>query len=113
MSDPVLALVMLGILVATILIGFPVALKGTGPALLHKTERKALRLDIRDHEALAVACADLTGALGSDLHARHSCDDVADTSARRCIIGIVVLLAMNRRGRASADGPSYGQGRRT
>ncbi len=48
-------------------IGFPIALKGTGPALLHKTERHALRLGIEDHAALAAAAADLAASLGADL----------------------------------------------
>ena len=49
-------------------IGYPVVVKGTGPALLHKTERHAVRLNLQDETALRAACADLTRSLGDDLH---------------------------------------------
>ena len=32
--------------------GYPVALKAVGPALLHKTERNAVRLNLNDREAV-------------------------------------------------------------
>jgi len=49
-------------------IGYPVVVKGTGPALLHKTERNALRLNLRDEAAVRRACEALSKSLGSDLH---------------------------------------------
>src|SRR5690606_33714391 len=48
-------------------IGFPVVVKGTGPALLHKTERNALRLDLHDSAAVRAAAEDLRASLGDDL----------------------------------------------
>jgi acyl-CoA synthetase (NDP forming) len=48
-------------------LGFPVALKGVGPGLLHKTERQAVILGIRDLQGLRTACADLISRLGADL----------------------------------------------
>src|SRR5690606_12654631 len=48
-------------------IGYPVAIKGVGPALLHKTERKAIRLDLADEAAVRTACAELAQSLGDDL----------------------------------------------
>ena len=48
-------------------LGFPVALKGLGPALLHKTERQAVILGIRDPHGIRTACADLISRLGADL----------------------------------------------
>ena len=48
-------------------IGFPVALKGTGPALLHKTERNAIRLNLEDEPGVHKAARDLAAALGGDL----------------------------------------------
>jgi acyl-CoA synthetase (NDP forming) len=48
-------------------IGLPVALKGIGPTLLHKTERQALRLDLADEEAVGAAYADLETRLGQEL----------------------------------------------
>lgn len=50
-------------------VGFPVALKGTGPALLHKTERHALRLDLPDADAVRAAAESLRASLGDDLQA--------------------------------------------
>lgn len=45
-------------------LGFPVAVKGVGAALLHKTEHGAIRLNL-DHKAAAKAAArELTAALG-------------------------------------------------
>lgn len=50
-------------------IGYPVVVKGGGSALLHKTERNALRLDLRDEAAVRRACEALATALGTDLQA--------------------------------------------
>lgn len=48
-------------------IGYPVVVKGTGPTLLHKTERHAVRLDLGDAGELRSACEDLRASLGDDL----------------------------------------------
>ena len=48
-------------------LGFPVALKGIGAALLHKTEHKALRLNLQTREEVALAAAELTRTLGNKL----------------------------------------------
>lgn len=48
-------------------IGFPVALKGSGPTLLHKTERGAVILDLADSNAVAAAAADMVSHLGQEL----------------------------------------------
>ena len=39
-------------------VGFPVALKAIGPAMLHKTERQAVRLDLADASAVRDAAED-------------------------------------------------------
>jgi acetyl coenzyme A synthetase (ADP forming)-like protein len=44
-------------------IGFPVALKASGPSLLHKTEHGALRLDLASAQAVRDAYAGLSGRL--------------------------------------------------
>ena len=48
-------------------LGFPVALKGIGPGLLHKTERKAVRLNLSSRAEVRIAAAELAQALGDDL----------------------------------------------
>ena len=48
-------------------IGYPVVIKGTGPALLHKTERNALRLNLQSAVEVRAACTDLATSLGDDL----------------------------------------------
>jgi acyl-CoA synthetase (NDP forming) len=48
-------------------VGYPVAVKGLGPTLLHKTERGAVRLDLGDEHAVREAVADLCVRLGSEL----------------------------------------------
>lgn len=53
--------------VAAAAIGFPVALKGTGPALLHKTERNAIRLNLEHEIAVRDAARDLAASLAGDL----------------------------------------------
>ena len=45
-------------------LGFPVALKAVGSALLHKTEHKAVRLNLESASAVRQAAAALTRALG-------------------------------------------------
>jgi len=46
-------------------IGYPVALKAVGPSLIHKTERKAIHLNLRDEHAVREAALDLRRRLGS------------------------------------------------
>jgi acetyl coenzyme A synthetase (ADP forming)-like protein len=46
---------------------FPVALKALGPTLLHKTERRAVALNIRDGEALRAAYADFVQRFGGEM----------------------------------------------
>ena len=48
-------------------VGFPVALKALGPTLLHKTERGAVVLDLRDADAVRSAAAGLARRLGDEL----------------------------------------------
>jgi acyl-CoA synthetase (NDP forming) len=48
-------------------LGFPVALKAVGPAILHKTEVGGVRLGLADETAVLGACRDLKRRLGADL----------------------------------------------
>jgi acetyl coenzyme A synthetase (ADP forming)-like protein len=48
-------------------LGFPVALKALGPTLLHKTERRAVVLNLADARELRMAAADLESRLGAEL----------------------------------------------
>ena len=48
-------------------LGFPVAIKALGPALLHKTERRAVLLDIKDAAGVRAAYADFVARFGVDL----------------------------------------------
>jgi acyl-CoA synthetase (NDP forming) len=43
---------------AAVAIGFPVAVKAVAPTILHKTERQAVRLDLRDAAAVRAAAVD-------------------------------------------------------
>jgi acyl-CoA synthetase (NDP forming) len=52
---------------AASMLGFPVVLKAIGPTLLHKTERGAVRLDLRDEAGLRAAAADFTTRFGAEL----------------------------------------------
>ena len=45
-------------------LGYPVAIKAVGAALLHKTEHKAIRLNLGDKPAVRLAAAELTRSLG-------------------------------------------------
>jgi acyl-CoA synthetase (NDP forming) len=48
-------------------LGFPVAVKAVGPAILHKTEVGGVRLNLADEEAVLSACGELKQRLGTDL----------------------------------------------
>jgi acetate---CoA ligase (ADP-forming) len=48
-------------------LGFPVAIKALGSALLHKTERRAVLLDIKDAAGVRAAYADFVARFGVDL----------------------------------------------
>jgi acetyl coenzyme A synthetase (ADP forming)-like protein len=48
-------------------VGYPVALKAFGPAIVHKTELGAIRLDLKDAEAVRGAFRTLKGALGDSM----------------------------------------------
>jgi acetyl coenzyme A synthetase (ADP forming)-like protein len=50
-------------------IGYPVALKALGATLLHKTERRAVRLGIPDEAELRRAYADFSSRFGTDMTA--------------------------------------------
>jgi acetyl coenzyme A synthetase (ADP forming)-like protein len=50
-------------------IGYPVALKGVGPELIHKSERRALALQLTNAEEVARAWHDLTERLGAAMTA--------------------------------------------
>ena len=48
-------------------LGFPVAVKAVGPAILHKTEVGGVRLGLSDELAVETACGELAARLGEDL----------------------------------------------
>jgi len=48
-------------------LGFPIALKALGPTLLHKTERRAVALNIRDADALDAAYTDFASRFGREM----------------------------------------------
>ena len=48
-------------------IGWPVAMKGLGPTLLHKTEAGAVKLGLKDSASVRSAFTDLSGSLGGRL----------------------------------------------
>jgi acetate---CoA ligase (ADP-forming) len=48
-------------------LGYPVALKALGPTLLHKTERRAVCLNLTDDAALRVACDDFSRRFGTEM----------------------------------------------
>jgi acyl-CoA synthetase (NDP forming) len=48
-------------------VGFPVALKAVGPAILHKTERQAVRLNLADGAAVRAAATDFEERLRGEL----------------------------------------------
>jgi acyl-CoA synthetase (NDP forming) len=47
--------------------GFPIALKAVGPELLHKTEHKAIRLNLQTPADVRLAAEDLTHQLGAKM----------------------------------------------
>ena len=55
--------------VAASQLGFPVALKALGPSLLHKTERRAVSLNLRDETAVRTAHADFATRFGREMSA--------------------------------------------
>jgi acetate---CoA ligase (ADP-forming) len=58
-----------GSLTAAATIGYPVALKALGPALLHKTERRAVCLGLTAPNDVRAACEELSARLGADMTA--------------------------------------------
>src|SRR6185503_12744154 len=52
---------------AALAIGYPVALKALGPTLLHKTERRAVLLNIRDAAALRTAYGDFAARFADEM----------------------------------------------
>jgi acyl-CoA synthetase (NDP forming) len=50
-------------------LGFPIALKALGPTLLHKTERRAVTLNIGDESGVRTAYADFATRFGRDMTA--------------------------------------------
>ena len=53
-----------GAVEAAVRLGFPVAVKAVGAALLHKTEHKAIRLNLGDKAAVRAAACELIRSLG-------------------------------------------------
>jgi acetyl coenzyme A synthetase (ADP forming)-like protein len=53
-------------LAAAAALGYPVVLKAAGPGLVHKTERGAVRLDLRTPEELAEACRAMQKTLAGE-----------------------------------------------
>jgi len=58
-----------GTLTAAAAIGFPVALKALGPTLLHKTERRAVALNLIDSGSVRAAYLDFESRLGAEMTA--------------------------------------------
>jgi acetate---CoA ligase (ADP-forming) len=56
-------------LVAASQVGFPLAVKALGPTLLHKTERKAVTLNVRDDAGMRAAYADFETRFGPEMTA--------------------------------------------
>jgi acetyl coenzyme A synthetase (ADP forming)-like protein len=52
---------------AASVIGYPVALKALGPTLLHKTERRAVSLNVADAASLRAAYADFAGRFADEM----------------------------------------------
>src|SRR6185436_1078812 len=52
---------------AALAIGYPVALKALGPTLLHKTERRAVLLNMRDAAALRTAYGDFAARFADEM----------------------------------------------
>jgi acyl-CoA synthetase (NDP forming) len=50
-------------------LGFPIVLKALGPTLLHKTERRAVTLNVRDEAGVRSTYADFTTRFGHDMTA--------------------------------------------
>jgi acetyl coenzyme A synthetase (ADP forming)-like protein len=50
-------------------VGFPIALKALGPTLLHKTERRAVALNIRDDAGVRTAYSDFATRFGGEMTA--------------------------------------------
>jgi len=48
-------------------LGYPVAVKAIGPSLLHKTERKAVRLNLSGRSEVRLAASQLISALGGEI----------------------------------------------
>jgi acetyl coenzyme A synthetase (ADP forming)-like protein len=48
-------------------VGYPVAIKALGPSLLHKTERRAVRLQLENETTLRAAFTDFAQRFGSDM----------------------------------------------
>jgi acyl-CoA synthetase (NDP forming) len=48
-------------------LGYPIALKAHGPTLLHKTERRAVALNIQDETGVRTAYADFATRVGRDM----------------------------------------------
>lgn len=48
-------------------VAYPVAVKALGPTLLHKTERRAVTLNVHDEAGIRRACADFGARLGPDM----------------------------------------------
>ena len=56
-------------LTAATVVGYPVALKALGPTLLHKTERRAVSLNVADEAGLRAAYTDFATRFGDEMTA--------------------------------------------
>lgn len=74
-------------------IGFPVVVKAVGPTLLHKTERKALALDLGSEDEVRHAVADLGSRLG---------DEITGYLVQRMVAGGIEMLV------GAVDDPLFG-----
>lgn len=79
---------------AAMRIGFPVALKAQGEALLHKTEKGALRLSLQDEREVREAYVDLQKSLGGEM---------TGAMVQQMIPGGVEMMV------GSATDPTFGQ----
>lgn len=77
-------------LVAAERLGWPVALKGVGPDLLHKTDAAAVLLDLRNPEELRTAYTDLAARLGSRLRGALVQQMAAAPLSIELLVGLVV-----------------------
>jgi len=69
-------------------VGYPIVLKADSPAIVHKTERGAVRLDLRNGDEAGAAFKDLVSSLGDlDPPARVIAQKMLDKAGKEIILG--------------------------